>query len=441
MKYEYLIIGADAAGLSAVGQIRRRDKNASVGVLEKDTIISYGACGLPYVIGGVIDDFQSLIHFTPESFAAKNKIDIHTENEVIFVDFDSKKVLARTPEGEKEYSYEKLIIASGASPVKLDQFDYNSGKVFKLKTIHDGKKIQAALKNKIEANILIVGGGYIGLELADVLSEHHRVRILDALDKPVFRMAESISNKISKKLAEKEIPFHGDELVKSSELEGERLKVITDKSIYLADIVIIAVGIRPNTDFLSEDTIKLNRGAIEVDRYAQTSVPDVYAAGDCAMVYNRLLDENVYMPLGSTANKQGRIAGMNAAGERFAFPGILQTQVFKFDDLVFAQTGINEKQAADKNINVKKVKALRGSNPGYYPGSVKNQVELIVDVDRDVIIGGTYIGAIHTAALIDVIGAMAMSGAGITDVAWFDASYAPPVAPVWNALISAAGKF
>ncbi len=440
--YDYLILGADAAGLSAAVQIRSNRKEATIGILDKGEIISYGACGLPYAIEGEVADFQNLVHFTPEKFSGKYRSDIFTSTEAVGVDPSSRTVRALAAGEEKEFRYGKLLIATGAAPVRLPLFDYSSPRIFELKTIPDGLKIKEALERFQGREIVIVGAGYIGLEMADVLVNlGYRTTVVEMASRPVPRMAESIGKAITKKMEEKGIRFLGDTQLQEVEETAEGVTLRTSAGEISASIVIVGTGVRPATQFLEGSGIPLDRGAVIINQKGETYVEDVYAAGDCALAYHILLKKNVYMPLGSTANKQGRIAGMNMAGLSITFPGILGTQIFKFFDLTVASTGLTQEQAKEAGYDPVSVSALRSSRAGYYPGGGMADVHLIVDKKSEKILGGHMVAPHHAAQMIDALAVMAQTGMKAGEAAYFDAAYAPPFAPVWNALISAAGKF
>lgn len=440
--FDTLIIGADAAGLSAAVQIRSEKKDQRIGILEKGEIISYGACGLPYAIEGKIDSFDALIHFTSQSFGEKYNINFFTSTEATAIDFQSRVVTASRGEESLQFRYGNLLIATGATPTRVPGLDYSSPRIFSLKSIPDGQAIQKAIQDLKPQKALIVGAGYIGLEMADVLVELGlKVEVIEMADRPVPRMNEMIGKAVLDRMAKKGITFHGGVGVESSMDQGDRVVLKTGAGEMEADLVITGTGVRPATRFLEGSELEMDRGAIVVDRFGQTNLEGVFAAGDCAMVYHKLLERNVYMPLGSTANKQGRIAGQNMAGVQIALPGILGTQIFKFFDLALASTGLGIDEA--KSIGIEAI-AIDGSRPGkagYYPGAGKMGVQLTVEKSTGRILGGTIVGPLHTAAYIDVIGAMAQGGILASEAAYFDGAYAPPFAPVWNAVISAAGKY
>lgn len=442
--YNYLIIGADAAGNSALGQIRRNDKTSTIAIIEKGEIISYGACGLPYAINEQVKSFDNLIHFTAEGFGAKNNAEIHTSQEAIQVDSETNTVTVRNVKegGEKKVSYDKLLIGTGASAIRLPFIDYSGERVFELKTIPDGRAIQAFIKEKQAKNVAIIGSGYIGMECAEIFREMElQVDIYEALDRPVPKMPAIIAGGVKPLLEKHGIQFYANTRVKKVEETTSQIKVQSEQGEKSYDFILSAVGVQPATEFLKNSGIEMDRGAVIVDRYGRTNKENVWAAGDCAQVYHKILAKNTYLPLGHTANKQGRIAGMNMSGKQIEFQGIVGTVVFKFFDIALAQTGLSLEQAREAGYDAVTATALRPSKAGYYPGSGKAKVELVIDKVSERILGAALVGPLDSYGIIDAAAVMVYSGMTATEAGWFDFAYAPPFAPVWNALISAAGKF
>lgn len=442
--YDYLIIGADAAGNSAAGQIRRRDKDASIGILEKGEIISYGACGLPYAISGHIDEFEKLIHFTPEAFGSRTKADVLIRHEVTAIDTGNKKVTVKTDDGDIEIGYNRLMIGTGASPIRLPFIDYNHNAVFELKSVPDGKAIRSFIEKTGAKTAGIIGAGYIGLEAAEAFRERGlEVTVIEALDRAMPRLPESFSTSIAKQMKAHDIQFLPDTRAESMTTAGNSIVLKTSTGDHSFDLLLVSVGIKPNTAFAENTDIKLEKGAIVIDQYGRTTAENVFSGGDCAMVHHQLLEENVYYPLGHTANKQGRIAGMNMASpenEMQKFNGVLGTQIFKFFDTAYGATGLSKEQAQAAGYTPVEVSAMRPSKAGYFPGSGKVKMSLIFDENTQQILGAYYAGPHDSWGMIDAAAALIYKKATAEEIAWMDFAYAPPYAPVWNSLISAAGK-
>lgn len=441
--YDYLIIGADAAGNSAVGQIRRNDKEGSIGVLEKGGIIAYGACGLPYAVSGQIQSFDKLVHFTATGFGAKNNADILIHHEAVEVDFDKKEVTVRLLQenSEKKVTYNKLLIGTGAQPIRLPFIDYSSERVFELKTVPDGQAIQNFCKNNTVKKAAIIGSGYIGMEAAENFREMGiEVDIYEALDRPVPKMSKFISSGIAPLIGKHDINFFSESKVTAVKTDDSKVILETGDGSRDYDILLSAIGVRPATEFLREGSIDMEKGAIVVNERCETSVKDVWAGGDCALVNHRILKKNTYLPLGHTANKQGRIAGINMSGGDISLPGIVGTVIFRFFDTAFAHTGLTLDEAKEAGYNAATAMAQRPSKAGYMPGAGKAKVEIIYDQANGTILGASLVGPLDSFGMIDSAAVMVYTGMSIEEATWFDFAYAPPFAPVWNALISAAGK-
>ncbi len=442
MNYKYVIIGADAAGNSAAGQIRRNDKEGSLAILEKGDIVSYGACGLPYTLSGEIPETEKLIHFTAESFGKKVHADVLTRHEVVSVDFTTQTLSVKTPNGNRDIGYEKLLVATGASPIRLPFIDYSNERVFELKTVPDANRLLSFIETHQPRNAAILGAGYIGLEVAENLRMRGiEVTIFEAMERPMPRLSAEFGEEISRQLAAHGVTLHTNTPIESVRFENNSVQITAKGQAYGFDFLVSAPGVRPATSFLNPDSIAMQRGAIFVNAYGETSVPNVYAAGDCATVPHHLTKEPVWIPLGHTANKTGRIAGMNMSGSRVSFPGVLGTQLFKLFDKMIASTGLTAEEAEKAGFEIMKTNLVRPSKAGYYPSSGKVYLSMVASTRSREILGVAMHGPLDSYGLIDAAAALISQKATVDEVGWLDMAYAPPFAPVWNALVSAAAKF
>lgn len=441
--WKYFIIGADAAGLSAAVQIKRRDAQASIKVINKGKIISYGACGIPYVLSGDIKSDEELIHFTPSTFKEQRGITVEINKEVTDIFPEEHTVQVENLETGETYTekYQRLLIASGAVPKKLPFIDYSMDGIFSLHNIEDLRQILGYLENQKPKRAAVIGAGNIGLELVEALQRQKmEIFLLEALEIPVANWPPIVQRAVVNKLQEKEIHFIKKATIKTIEKKGNSFLITTNEQEFETGIIFSVVGIRPATGFCGDKLHKMENGALIVDRHGRTSNPDIFAAGDCTSVYHKILEKNVYFPLGSIANKMGRIAGLNMAEETIAFPGIVGTQIFKFFELSLAQTGLSLEEAEKHGVNVETFSAQRLDKAGYYPGAGKVTVEIVMDKDTGILIGASTICESNAAQFIDPAALAVSTGAKVRDLAWLDAAYAPPYAPVWNALISAVLK-
>jgi len=345
---DYLIIGADAAGLSAAVQIKRKNPKSSIKVINKGTYISYGACGIPYVISGDIQSVESLVHFTPESFQKMRGIPVEIHKEAVDINPGAKKVTVKDLKtgAVSSETYGKLFIATGTEARRLPFIDYSLCGIFNIHNIEDLKAIMAYLEENRPKKTVIIGAGAIGLELTEALHQRGlHITLLEALKDPVANWPKIAKKAVKAKIKEKGIAFHCPVFVEAVEKRGKTLAVKTKNQEFEADVLFTVVGTKPATDFCGNKLKKMKNGAIVIDGFCRTSEKDIYSAGDCASVWHKALKENTYMPLGSTANKLGRVAGLNMTGENIEFPGIVGTQIFKFFDLSLAKTGLSLKEA------------------------------------------------------------------------------------------------
>jgi len=287
----------------------------------------------------------------------------------------------------------------------------------------------------------IIGAGNIGLELTEVLKQRGiEVFLFEIFPEPAFLWPPLIREESNKKIKEKGIHFYPGTAVKNVEKREEKFILKTDNEEFQVDFIFSVVGTAPATKFCKDKIEQSENGAIVIDRTGKTSHKDIYAAGDCSTVYHKILDKQVYFPLGGTANKMGRVAGLNMAGENVYYPGIVGTQIFKFFELSLAKTGLSIKEAEDQGRNIREYSAMRKDKAGYYPNASPVKVKILVDEGNGEVIGTSVVSEGNSAQFIDAAAVAVFNRMKVQDLGWFDSAYAPPYAPVWNALISAALK-
>lgn len=433
-----IIIGAVAAGMSAAAKLKRMQPEYEVVVYEKGDVVSFGACGLPYFVGGFFDDPNNMIARSPEKFR-ETGIDLKTFNEVVDVDVNNKKVTVRNLETGVEFedSYDKLMVATGASGIIPPIKNVKLENVSTLKSMADGIKVKELLNKDENKNVVIIGAGFIGLEAVEAAKKLGKnVTVFQATD----RILEQVFDKEITDVLEEEIRKHDvdlrlEELV--SELVGENKveKVITNKGEVDADVVIIATGVRPATGFLKDTGIDmLPNGAIIVDEFGKTSVEDIYSAGDCATIKNIVTGQDTYVPLATGANKLGRIVGENLAGANNSFQGSLGSSCLKVMDMEAGSTGITENQAKKLGLDVK-VKFISDFNQtNYYPGRDKIYVKLVYDAKTKVLLGGQVAGFKDAVQRTNVIAAAIFGKLTTNQLGMLDLCYAPPFARTWDVL-------
>ncbi|WML33101.1 CoA-disulfide reductase [Clostridium sp. OS1-26] len=432
-----IVIGGVAAGMSAASKMKRVDSSAEIVVYEKGPFVSYGACGLPYYVSGINEDYTKMIARTKEEFE-KTGMKINLKHEVVKVEPESKQILVKDLENDRLFmdSYDKLMIATGTVPVVPPLKGKDLKGVYVLKTLEDGMILKKAVEAPDVKNVVIVGGGYIGIELAETLlyaGKNIRVvelapRILQPFDSELTEMATNIMMEAGVKFNLNE---KVEELVGTDKVTG----IKTDKESYEADLVILAIGVRPATSFLKDSGIALARnGAVVIDREMRTNIADIYSAGDCAEVYNKVKEENSFIPLGTTANKCGRLAGENIIGKHNKYVGTLGSSAIKILDYELGRTGLSESEAKALAINYKTVFVKAYDHPGYYPDPTPIWIKLIYEERTNRILGAQAMGKKGAVLRVDMFAIAIHNNMTTMDLGMTDLCYAPPFAGVWDAV-------
>ena len=425
-----LVLGGVAAGTKVAAKLMREDRSNEVIVLNKGANISYAGCGLPYYVGHVIEDEAQLIVNTPEKYEKLTGVKVHIETEAIAVLPEEKKVTAkhvRTGE-ETVYEYDKLVIAVGASPVKppIDGVDLEN--VFCVRTPEDAMNIRNLIDTGNVKKAVVVGAGYIGLEIAENLkAQGIRPFVLDMVPQilaPGFD--KEMADYVEGRLTEAGIPVITGVQVTGIEGDGKVEKVLTTKKAYKADMVVMSAGIRPNTAFLADTGIEMFKGTILTDEYGQTNIPDVYAAGDCAMVHNAVTGKAAWSPMGSTANIAGRLIAQNIMGKNLKYRGVLGTAVCKLPGINVGRTGLTEAQAKAEGFQAVSVVTVVDDKAHYYAGASSFIMKMIADRDTLRLLGVQVIGAGAVDKVVDIAVTGMMLKATLTDLADMDLAYAPP---------------
>jgi NADPH-dependent 2,4-dienoyl-CoA reductase/sulfur reductase-like enzyme/rhodanese-related sulfurtransferase len=424
-----VIVGGVAGGASAAARLRRLDEHAEIIIFERGEYVSFANCGLPYYIGGIIEDREDLTLQTPESFKARFNIDVRLQSEVVAIDTAAKTVTVKTAAGETyTESYDKLILAPGAKPVVPNIPGVDSALVFTLRNIPDSQKIKDYIKVGKPKSAAIVGGGYIGVELAEnlALAGLHVtvVELSDHLIAPLdFEMAVDVHNYIRSK-GIKLILNNG---VSAIEETDEGITAVLQNGKIKADMVIMAVGVRPDTEFVRASGIETNsRGQIIVDERMRTNVPDVWAVGDAVEVVDFVTGAPSFIPLAGPANRQGRIAADNIAGIDSTYDGTQGSAVLKIFDMTVATSGINERTAQAAGIDYDKTYIYSASHATYYPGAMNMSIKAIWDKKTHKLLGAQIVGSEGVDKRMDVLATAMRLGAKITDLTKLELCYAPP---------------
>jgi NADPH-dependent 2,4-dienoyl-CoA reductase/sulfur reductase-like enzyme len=436
-----VVIGGVAAGTSAAAKAKRTDPELEVILLESGPFVSYGSCGMPAFIAGMIPSADELIARDPQEFARRG-VEVRTQHQVAEVDAQNKSLRVADLLAGRDYSlwYDALIIATGASAVRPKLAGLDLDGVFVLRTLSDGLAISEALKTDRPSHVAIIGGGYVGLLMAAAFRAHDLpVTVVEMAPQLMVNLDSDMSA-----LVLDEVRGHGVRVLLNDRLvrcEGRKRveKVVTENEEIPADLVLLAIGVRPNVELAQQAGVQLGAGgAIAVDEHMRTNVAGVYAAGDCAEAVLQVTGERVYIPLGTTANKQGRVAGANVAGMDCTFEGIAGTAATKVFDLEVARTGLTEREAVAKGLPVHTSQITAKDRSGYYPGASRLDVKLVIDAHSRRLLGGQMIGASGAAKRIDVLAAAIYAKLTVDDLTHFDYSYTPSVASVWDATLIAA---
>jgi NADPH-dependent 2,4-dienoyl-CoA reductase/sulfur reductase-like enzyme len=439
----FVIIGADAAGMSAASEARRVDPDLEIVAYDRGRFTSYSQCGMPYLVGGVVEDRQRLIARTVEQFAQRG-ITVRLGHEVTAIDPIRNVVQVHDLRAgaEFEHRYDRLLIATGASPPDPLLPGLNLDGVFHLDVMEDAIAMQAYLQEYQPKRAVIVGGGYIGLEMAENLV---RLGLQVRLLQRSAQLFPSVDVEIADPLNQ-ELQRHGvdlslcDSVVQACEgHHGRVVDVHTNQGEVPADLVLLATGVRPNVALAHAAGIRLGAsGALAVDDRLRTNVPDIFAAGDCAEHWHHLLQRPVWLPLGTTANKQGRIAGRNAAGGDETFAGIVGTAIARVFDLEVARTGLTEREAQAAGLNCISTTLNSTDHAGYLPNARRLTVKLVAEPGTGRLLGGQAVGWGGAAKRIDVLATALYSDLTLADLTRLDLAYAPPFNSVWDPLQVAA---
>ena len=425
-----VIIGGVAGGASAAARLRRLDETAQIIVLERGAFVSFANCGLPYYIGDVITDQRQLTLQTPQSFHARFRIDVRVRNEAVKIDLETKTVTVHDLEKDETYleTYDKLILSPGAEPILPPVPGVDLPQVFTLRNIPDTLKIKAFIQEKHPKTAMVVGGGYIGVEMAENLKNAGLdVTIAELADHLIAPLDADMAADVHRYLREKGVRLMLDNGIVSISAIDESLQIKLQKGTCTADMLLLSVGVRPDTGLARDCGIQLNRrGSIVVDSHMQTSAPDVYAVGDAVEVVDFVTGQPAFIPLAGPANKQGRIAADHICGLDSAYTGTQGSAVLKIFDMTVATTGLNEKTAAAAGIDYDKTYLYSGSHASYYPGATNMSIKALWDKQTLKLIGAQIVGFDGVDKRMDVLATAMRFGAKVTDLTGLELCYAPP---------------
>jgi NADPH-dependent 2,4-dienoyl-CoA reductase/sulfur reductase-like enzyme len=445
-----VVIGGDAAGMSAASQATRvasaTGKDLDVVVLERGHWTSYSACGIPYWVAGYVDGADQLVARTPEEHRA-NGLDVRMRAEAVAVDLDTRTVEVRdadTGEADK-VGFDQLVVATGASPVRPDFPGVDATGVHGVQTLDDGAALIEWLEQEKPQRAVVVGGGYIGIEMAEAfVGRGLDVTVVDQSAEPMSTLDPDMG-----RLVRESMEGMGIRVVTGTPVEGFRTDadghvtaVDTGTATYEADVVVLGLGVSPNTDVAGSAGLPLGSfGGIRVDlRMAVPGHDGVWAAGDCVESFDRVSQTWAHTPLGTHANKQGRVLGTNLGGGYATFPGVVRTAVSKVCELEIGRTGLREIDATRAGFKFVAETVESTTRAGYFPGAEPLSVKVIAEVGTGRLLGAQVVGREGSAKRVDALALALWNGMAVHELAMVDLSYAPPFAPVWDPVLIAARK-
>jgi CoA-disulfide reductase len=426
-----VIVGGVAGGASAAARIRRLDESAEIIVFEKTGYISYANCGLPYYIGDVITDSSDLTLQTPESFWTRFRILVKVNHEVTNIDVTQKTVTVKNllTGTEWEEPYDKLLLSPGAKPVRPNLPGIDSEKIFSLRTVEDTFRIHDYLEKTKAQSAVIVGGGYIGIEVAENLKEKGlNVTIVQRPNQLMNTLDYDMASFVHSKLRAKGISLRLNSNVTSFRQDGERIvTLLEDNSEIAADMVLLAIGVAPENSLAKQAGLKLGvKGSIVVNDRMETSVQDIYAVGDAIQVKHFVTEEDTVIALAGPANKQGRIAADNICGGDSHYQGSMGSSIIKIFDMTVAGTGLTEKVAKSMGIDCESVVLSPASHAGYYPGAKVMTMKVVFEKDTWKLLGAQIVGTEGVDKRLDVLATAMHAGMKANMLKDLDLAYAPP---------------
>jgi NADPH-dependent 2,4-dienoyl-CoA reductase/sulfur reductase-like enzyme len=448
MTRQLLVIGGDAAGMSAASQARRilGPDELAITVIERGDTTSYAACGIPYWVGGLVDSREQLIARRAEVFRERQQIDVRLHHEATAIDTAARSVAVNdlATGVTSTFGYDDLLIATGAQTVPPPVEGLDAPGVFGVQTLGDGQRILDALASRAPRHAVVVGGGYIGLEMAEALMMRGlTVTLVDLAPQPMTTLEPALGQQIADAMSAMGIdvrlgtPLTG--IVTGS--DGWVCAVTTPDGEVPTDLVVLGTGTRPRSDLAAAAGIPIgpSRGIV-TDPQQRTPIDGVWAAGDCAETRHRVTDAPVSFALGTIANKQGRIAGLNLAGQPASFPGVLGTAVTRIHDLEIARTGLSMREVEQAGLAATITSIDASTRANYYPDSSSMTVLLVTEVGSGRLLGGQIVGGPGAGKRIDVLAAALWNGMTVEDMVQMDLAYAPPFSPVWDPVLTAARR-
>lgn len=448
MATRLVVIGGDAAGMSAATNARRGNPDLEIVVLEASEWVSYSACGIPYLAAGDVDELDDLVVRTPNDFRAQHRIDVRTGHRATSVDLDGRRVEIRAASRDRTFTlpFDELMIATGARPTRPDIPGIDAPWVQGVQTLGDAARLLELGQRSRCRDVVVVGGGYIGLEMAEAFIQRGaNVTLLEAADHVMGTLDPDLAKPVHAALEGKGVSVRTGEGVEAIEgrANGDRLadggRVVAAGRSYPADLVVLGLGVQPNSELAADAGIGLGaRRAVAVDRRQRTDAEGVWSAGDCATAFHRVSQRPVNVALGTVANKAGKVAGVNLGGGYATFGGVVGTAITKVCEVGIARTGLSETEARDAGFEpvAATIETTVGASYMADPGWA--HVKLLAERGTGRLLGGQIVGTQSSAKRIDTVAMALWARLSVQDLLEADLAYAPPFSSVWDPVQQAA---
>lgn len=441
MATRMVVIGGVAAGMSAAAKARRTNPDLEIVVYERSGYISYGACGLPYAIKGEIARIEDVIARSPEQFARQG-VTARVHHEVLAIDPAAHTVRVRNLASDVEWTdyWDRLLLTTGGVPSRPPLPGAELAGIFTLRTVEDAVAIKSWLKTVRPANAVIIGGGYIGIEMAEALAAHGiALTIIERMPQVLPSLDAEMATFVQVELERQQVQLRLGVAVGGMEGDERVRAVVAGDQRYAAELVIMSVGVRPGVELARAAGIGLGAtGAVAVDDHQRTNLEGIWAAGDVAEAHHLVTGRPAWVPLATTANKQGRVAGENMGGGDARFGGIVGTSAVRIFDLEAASTGLSEARAIAEGFVVQTATTAVPSRASYMPGHSQIHIKLVYEASSGRLLGGQLVGQEGVAKRVDIIASALHARWTVDQLAELDLAYAPPFAPVWDPILVAA---
>ena len=438
MAERLVVIGGDAGGMAAISQVRKTRPDMEIVAFERGHYTSYSACGIPYLVGGEVEDLEQLVARTPQQFRDRHRVDVRMRHEVTAIDLDAREVEVHAIDLDRtfRFGFDQALVATGGVPIRPDLPGIDDDHVHGVQTLDDAQELLAHATSESLRHVVVVGGGYIGLEMAEAfINRGARVTLLEAGTQVMRSLDADMAALVVAALREFGVEVRLEEPAEAF----ERGRVTTAHGTIDADLVVLGIGVAPNSKLAEDAGLEIGvRDAIRVNRRQQTSAEGVWAAGDCCESTHLVSGRQVHVALGTVANKQSRVAGINIGGGYATFGGVVGTAITRICHVEIARTGLSEREAAEAGFVCTGTVIDANTRAGYLPGRKRTKVKLVTEDRTGRLLGGQIVGEEGAAKRIDVLATAITARMNVSAMIDLDLGYAPPFSPVWDPVLVAA---